>query len=108
MDMMLFKRPIMPTERREYFDRDAVRIGLDRPDGGGSAHQRRGEAAQSDHILLTDGSSSIPAVRRLFEQRVGTSRIASGGDLTSLAHGLALIGQTPDIESWSPPEEEQP
>jgi hypothetical chaperone protein len=65
------------------------------------------EAAQIDHIFLTGGSSSIPAVRRLFEQRFGTSRIASGGELTSIAHGLALIGQAPDIESWSPPEEEQ-
>jgi hypothetical chaperone protein len=65
------------------------------------------EAAQIDHIFLTGGSSSIPAVRRLFEQRFGTSRIASGGELTSIAHGLALIGQAPDIVSWSPPEEEQ-
>lgn len=66
------------------------------------------DAGQVDHIFLTGGSSSIPAVRRLFEQRFGTSRIASGGELTSIAHGLALIGQAPDIESWSPAEEDQP
>ncbi len=65
------------------------------------------EAAQIDHVFLTGGSSSIPAVRRLFEQRFGLGRIAGGGELTSIAHGLALIGQAPDIDSWSPPEEEQ-
>ncbi len=65
------------------------------------------EAGQIDHVFLTGGSSSIPAVRRLFEQRFGLGRIAGGGELTSIAHGLALIGQAPDIDSWSPPEEEQ-
>lgn len=65
------------------------------------------EAGQIDHVFLTGGSSSIPVVRRLFEQRFGASRIAGGGELTSIAHGLALIGQAPDIESWSPPEEDQ-
>ncbi len=43
----------------------------------------------------------------LIETQPGLGRIASGGELTSIAHGLALIGQTPDMGGWSPPEEEQ-
>jgi len=60
---------------------------------------------QIDHVFLTGGSSLIPAVRRLFEQRFGDSRIASGNELTSIAHGLALIGQAPDFDDWIAPEE---
>ena len=58
-----------------------------------------------DHVFLTGGSSLIPAVRRLFADRFGESRLAGGGELTSIAHGLALIGQAPDIADWIAPEE---
>ncbi|WP_226018572.1 Hsp70 family protein [Novosphingobium sp. FKTRR1] len=58
-------------------------------------------ADQIDHVFLTGGSSLIPAVRRLFEARFGDSRIDSGNELTSIAHGLALIGQAPDIAQWT-------
>lgn len=58
---------------------------------------------QIDHVFLTGGSSLIPAVRDLFEQRFGTGRIACGDELTSIAHGLALIGQTPDLTDWLAP-----
>ena len=59
---------------------------------------------QIDHVFLTGGSSLIPAVRALFEQRFGQDRIACGDELTSIAHGLALIGQTPDLTDWLAPE----
>lgn len=58
-----------------------------------------------DHVFLTGGSSLIPAVRRLFTERFGESRLASGEELTSVAQGLALIGQAPDISDWIAPEE---
>jgi hypothetical chaperone protein len=32
--------------------------------------------------------------------RFGAERIASGGELTSIAHGLALIGDSADLASW--------
>ena len=35
-----------------------------------------------------------------FEQRFDIARIASGNELTSIAHGLALIGQSPDLPDW--------
>ncbi len=63
---------------------------------------RAGLAADAiDHVFLTGGSSLIPAVRRLFERRFGASRIAAGDELTSIAHGLALIGQAPDLLDWT-------
>lgn len=58
-------------------------------------------AEKIDHVFLTGGSSLIPAVRRLFEQRFAGGRIASGDELTSIAHGLALIGQEADISQWT-------
>jgi len=60
---------------------------------------------QIDHVFLTGGSSLIPAVRDLFVRRFGEDRIAGGGELTSIAHGLALIGQAPDLAEWVAPDE---
>ena len=58
-------------------------------------------AEQIDRVFLTGGSSLIPAVRRLFDRRFGTDRIASGGELTSIAHGLARIGALPEPARWA-------
>jgi hypothetical chaperone protein len=41
-------------------------------------------------VFMTGGSSFVPAVRQLFEARFGASRLHSGGELTSVASGLAL------------------
>ncbi len=54
-----------------------------------------------DRVFLTGGSSLIPAIRALFERRFGSDRIATGGELTSIAHGLALIGEEPDPRQWA-------
>ncbi|WP_245632529.1 Hsp70 family protein [Edaphobacter aggregans] len=43
-----------------------------------------------DRVFLTGGSSFVPAVRRMFATRFGEDRIRSGGEFTSVAHGLAL------------------
>ena len=53
-----------------------------------------------DRVFLTGGSSLIPAIRALFQRRFGEDRIASGGELTSIAHGLALIGAEQDLGAW--------
>jgi hypothetical chaperone protein len=58
-------------------------------------------AEQIDHVFLTGGSSLIPAVRRLFEARFGEDKIDSGEELTSIAHGLALIGTEPSLRDWT-------
>jgi len=59
---------------------------------------------QIDHVFLTGGSSLIPAVRNLFAQRFSEAKLAGGGELTSIAHGLALIAQAPDLGQWLAPE----
>lgn len=84
-----FERWIAPdlAELDEGVDRVLARAGL--------------AADQIDHVFLTGGSSLIPAVRALFEWRFGANRIASGDELTSIAHGLALIGSAPDLAEWT-------
>ncbi|MGH6652785.1 MAG: Hsp70 family protein [Sphingopyxis sp.] len=59
------------------------------------------EPAAIDRIFLTGGSSLIPAIRVIFDRRFGSERIATGGELTSIAHGLALIGDEPDPSEWA-------
>jgi hypothetical chaperone protein len=54
-----------------------------------------------DRVFLTGGSSLIPAIRAQFERRFGADRIATGGELTSIANGLALIGAEPNPAEWS-------
>lgn len=54
-----------------------------------------------DRVFLTGGTSLTPAVRAMFVRRFGEDAIASGGELTSIAHGLALIGQEDDLAAWS-------
>ncbi len=56
-----------------------------------------------DRIFLTGGSSFVPAVRRLFVDRFGQERIEGGGELVSIATGLALIGAEADLDVWSTP-----
>lgn len=53
-----------------------------------------------DRVFLTGGTSLVPAVRAVFTARFGASRIESGGELTSIAHGLALIAREEDPTGW--------
>jgi hypothetical chaperone protein len=48
------------------------------------------DARDVDCVFLTGGSSFVPAVRRIFEERFGVERIRGGNEFTSVAHGLAL------------------
>lgn len=43
-----------------------------------------------DSIFMTGGTSLVPMVRRLFEDKFSPDRLRSGGELTSVARGLAL------------------
>ncbi|KQR82304.1 Hsp70 family protein [Sphingomonas sp. Leaf343] len=56
---------------------------------------------QIDRVFLTGGTSLVPAVRQVFEARFGAGRIMSGGELTSIAYGLALIAQADDVSPWT-------
>jgi hypothetical chaperone protein len=54
-----------------------------------------------DRVFLTGGTSLVPRIRRLFEDRFGCTKIAGGNELTSIAHGLALIGEEDDLAGWA-------
>ena len=52
-----------------------------------SAGVRAGEV---DHVFLTGGTSFVPAVRRIFEDRFA-GKVEAGNEFTSVAQGLALM-----------------
>ena len=43
-----------------------------------------------DRVFLTGGTSLVPAVRRVFQERFGEQRIRTGNEFISVARGLAL------------------
>jgi len=43
-----------------------------------------------DAVFMTGGSSFVPSVRRIFEQKFSHATIRSGQEFTSVAEGLAL------------------
>jgi hypothetical chaperone protein len=57
-------------------------------------------ANQIDSVFLTGGSSAIPSVRRLFEARFGTHRLADGENFQAVAYGLALVGLEDNLQPW--------
>jgi len=52
-----------------------------------------------DRVFLTGGSSLVPAVRRIFEERFAPERIRTGDEFTSVASGLALCAAEAPAES---------
>lgn len=65
------------------------------------AEAAAGGAVEIDVAFLTGGSSLVPAVRRLFETRLGADRIQAGEEFQSVAKGLALIAGLPDASAWT-------
>ena len=51
------------------------------------------QASAIDRVFLTGGTSFVPAVRALFEERFGADAVSAGGEFVSVAEGLALIGR---------------
>src|SRR5262249_14268485 len=47
-------------------------------------------ASDVDSVFMTGGSSFVPAVRNLFAEKFGGSKLKGGGELTSVAEGLGL------------------
>jgi hypothetical chaperone protein len=43
-----------------------------------------------DAVFLTGGSSFVPAVRQIFDDRFGVDKIKTGNAFSSVAYGLAL------------------
>ncbi|NQW11140.1 MAG: Hsp70 family protein [Alphaproteobacteria bacterium] len=65
------------------------------------AEATAGGEVEIDVAFLTGGSSLVPAVRRLFEARLGANRIQAGEEFQSVAKGLALIAALPDASAWT-------
>jgi len=89
------EREIVRADFESWIADDIARIAktVDRLlDGEGIPH------GDIDNIFLTGGSSFIPAVRRVFEERFGRARLADGENLQSVAFGLALIGLEENLE----------
>ena len=87
---------------RKNFERwiapDLERIGATADE----ALTKAGLAAKDiDRVFLTGGTSFVPAVRRLFEQRFPKEKIDSGEQLLSIAKGLALIAGSDEMEAWA-------
>lgn len=47
-------------------------------------------AKEIDQVFMTGGTSFVPAVRRIFDDRFGAAKIRAGGEMISVATGLAL------------------
>jgi len=95
---LMIEAEVSRSDFEGWIEQDLARIG----DTIDAALAKSGlRADQIDHVFLTGGSSLIPAVRRMFEQRFGSSRIASGNEFTSIAHGLAQLGNADDLLEWT-------
>jgi hypothetical chaperone protein len=82
-------REITRSEFESWISGDLARIALVVDQVMTTAGVRVNEI---DHVFLTGGTSLVPAVRRIFIERFGLDKIAGGGELVSVAEGLALIG----------------
>jgi hypothetical chaperone protein len=59
------------------------------------------DASAIDRVFLTGGTSFVPAVRAIFDQRFRPGSIETGDQLESIAYGLALIARSDDPAVWS-------
>ncbi len=80
----------IPVTRREFEswikdDLQAIEVAIDKLFKDSGVDPRA-----VDRVFLTGGSSFVPAVRRIFENRFGADHIRCGNEFTSVAHGLAL------------------
>ncbi|MCU6454116.1 Hsp70 family protein [Sphingomonas sp. A2-49] len=93
---------IVAEVRRSQFE-DWIAADLTRIEAAmdGALAAARIDAGGIDRVFLTGGSSLIPAIRAMFDRRFGSERVATGGELTSIAHGLALIGGEADPAVWA-------
>jgi hypothetical chaperone protein len=63
--------------------------------------EARLDAREIDRVFLTGGTSFVPAVRAIFDQRFDPQKIETGDQLESIAYGLALIARSENPAAWS-------
>jgi hypothetical chaperone protein len=54
-------------------------------------------ADQVDRVFLTGGTSLVPAVQHIFQNRFGAAKLSAGDEFTSVAKGLALCAGGRDL-----------
>jgi hypothetical chaperone protein len=94
---LVIEQPILRADFESWIENDLARIAQT-VDRLLAAHAV--PVDDIDSVFLTGGSSFIPAVRRVFETRFGSDRLADGENFQSVAFGLALIGLEDDLEPW--------
>ncbi len=62
--------------------------------------EARLDGTEIDRVFLTGGSSFVPAVRAIFDQRFDPKNIETGDQLESIAYGLALIARSDNPAAW--------
>jgi hypothetical chaperone protein len=84
------ERTITRTEFEAWIAPDLARLG----ETVDTALTRANLKAEDvDRVFLTGGTSFVPAVRHIFNQRFGAHIVSGGGEFVSVAEGLALIGR---------------
>jgi hypothetical chaperone protein len=95
---VLIEKPVRRAEFEGWIAPELTAIAA----AADEAIARAGVApSEIDKVFLTGGSSFVPAVRRLFADRFGESKLESGGELVSIATGLALIGAQAVVGEWA-------
>jgi hypothetical chaperone protein len=59
------------------------------------------DTSEIDRVFLTGGTSFVPSVRAIFEERFDPRTIETGDQLESIAYGLALIAASDDPRKWA-------
>jgi hypothetical chaperone protein len=91
---------VREVERSEFEDWIAPELGLITKAVGEALADANLRPGDIDRIFLTGGSSLVPAVRRIFQERFDPARIETGAELESIASGLALMGWERDLSRW--------
>ncbi len=87
---LVIEREISRADFESWIAPDIARFG----ETVDTALARAGLGVEAvDRVFLTGGTSFVPAVRRIFEERFGAAKISAGGEFVSVAEGLALIGR---------------
>ena len=97
---VLIEKPVRRAEFDGWIAPELGRIAAAADEALAKARLGPGDV---DKVFLTGGSSFVPAVRRLFADRFGEAKLESGGELVSIATGLALIGAEQDTAQWARP-----
>ena len=84
----IVEQPILRSDFEDWIAPDLQRL-----EAAVSEALNRAGLPAIDRVFLTGGTSFVPAVRRLFEDRFGAGKVSGGGEFVSVAEGLALIGR---------------